>query len=49
MLSAQLQYPVFTHEYRAKPSHGTPVAKREIRRVFRLTLGGVARREARGR
>jgi hypothetical protein len=49
MLNAQLQYPVFTHEYRAQASHSKPIAKRDIRRVFRLVDSRVSRREARGR
>jgi hypothetical protein len=49
MLNAQLQYPVFTHDYRAQPTHSAPIAKRDIRRLFRLSDSRIARREARGR
>lgn len=49
MLSAQLHYPVFMHEYRTQASQNAPIAKRDIRRVSQLTGQRTSRREARGR
>jgi hypothetical protein len=49
MLNAQLHYPVFTYEYQARASRTTPVAKRGLRRIFRLDDGRGSRREMRSR
>jgi len=48
MLDAQLHYPVFTYESRA---HGrtAPIAKRGVRRIFRLGESRNARHETRSR
>ena len=48
MLDAQLHYPVFTYEFRARP-RTTPVAKRGVRRIFRLGESRSARHETRSR
>ena len=49
MLDAQLHYPIFTYEYRAHATHGAAVAKRGLRRIYRLGEGRSTRRETRGR
>jgi hypothetical protein len=49
MLNAQLHYPVFTYEYQAHASRNAPVAKRGLRRIFRLEDGRGSRRGTRSR
>ena len=49
MLDAQMHYPVFTHDYRAVPQHSAPVAKRGVRRIFRLGESRPTRYHARSR
>ena len=48
MLDAQLHYPVFTYEFRSQP-RTTPVAKRGVRRIFRLGESRTSRHETRSR
>jgi hypothetical protein len=49
MLNAQLHYPVFTYEYQAQANRTAPVAKRGLRRIFRLDDGRGPRRVTRSR
>ena len=49
MLNAQLHYAVFTHEYQAHASRTAPLAKRGLRRIFRLDDGRGSRRGTRSR
>ena len=49
MLNAQLHYPVFTYQYQARASRTAPVAKRGMRRIFRLDDGQGFRRGTRSR
>jgi hypothetical protein len=49
MLNAQLQYPVFTYEYRTSATQVAPLAKRDVRRMFRLDESRTTRRGTRGR
>ncbi|HEX6655352.1 MAG TPA: hypothetical protein VF153_03980 [Candidatus Limnocylindria bacterium] len=48
MLDAQLHYPVFTYEFRSQ-ARTTSVAKRGVRRIFRLGESRTTRHQRRSR
>lgn len=49
MLDAQMHYPVFTYGARSTASHNAPVARRGMRRIFRLGENRSPRRVTRSR